>query len=120
MSQIPDKLYFKIGEVSRITKIKPYILRYWEKQFRIIKPTKSQGNQRVYTKKDVELILYIKELIDKEGYTLEGVKKKIRELARKKEKDCQLKLPFTEKYFINLLKDLRKDLCAIRDILCKD
>ncbi len=119
MGQIPDKLYFKIGEVSRITRIKPYILRYWEKTFRIIKPVKSQGNQRVYTKKDVEQILYIKELIEKEGYTLEGVKKKIREFTRKKGKDCQLQFPFTEKHYMNLLKDLRKELCAIRELLCK-
>ena len=120
MAQIPDKLYFKIGEVSRITDIKPHILRYWEKEFRIIKPLKSQGNQRVYSRKDVERILYIKELIEKEGYTLEGVKKKIRELSAKSQQDRQLRLPFDEKHLINFLKDLRKDLYKIRKILYKE
>jgi len=74
---IPDKLYFKIGEVSKITRVKPYVLRYWESEFKIISPLKSKSKQRVYRRKDVELILEIKRLLYDERYTLEGAKSKI-------------------------------------------
>ena len=79
MNQIPDKLYFKIGSVSGITGVKPHILRYWENELRIINPRKSGTNQRVYTRRDVKLILEIKRLLESEKYTLEGVKKRIME-----------------------------------------
>jgi DNA-binding transcriptional MerR regulator len=62
MTQIPDKLYFKIGEVASLTKVKPYVLRYWESEFKIISPRKSLTKQRVYNRRDIELILDIKRL----------------------------------------------------------
>ena len=70
MTQIPDKLYFKIGEVASLTKVKPYVLRYWESEFKIISPRKSLTKQRVYSRRDIELILDIKRLLYKEGFTL--------------------------------------------------
>ena len=60
---IPDKLFFAISEVSLITQVKPYILRYWEKQFKFLKPVRSIGGQRSYRKKDVEMVLLIKKLL---------------------------------------------------------
>jgi len=76
---IPDKLFYKIGEVSRIADIEPYVLRYWETEFPFLKPRKNKSGQRVYVKKDLELILQIKRLLYRERYTIEGVRKKFGE-----------------------------------------
>ena len=73
---IPDKLFYKIGEVSRIADIEPYVLRYWETEFPFLKPRKNKSGQRVYVKKDLELILEIKRLLYQERYTIEGVRKR--------------------------------------------
>ena len=73
---IADKLFYKIGEVSKIAEIEPYVLRYWETEFTFLKPRKNKSGQRVYTKKDLELILKIKELLYNERYTIEGVRKR--------------------------------------------
>lgn len=76
---IPDKLFYKIGEVSRIADIEPYVLRYWETEFLFLKPRKNKSGQRVYVKKDLELILEIKRLLYQERYTIEGVRKRFGE-----------------------------------------
>lgn len=72
----PDKLFYKIGEVSRIVGVEPYVLRYWETEIPFLKPRKNKSGQRVYIKRDVELLLKIKRLLYQERYTIEGVKKK--------------------------------------------
>lgn len=77
---IPDKIYFKIGEVARLTGVKPYVLRYWETEFKAVQPVKSRSRQRLYRKRDVELILKIKELLYAQRFTIEGARKRIREL----------------------------------------
>lgn len=117
---IPEKLYFKIGEVAEITKVKPYVLRYWENEFRIINPKKSLSKQRIYTRRDVELILEIKRLLYKEKYTLEGAKKRIKELRAelsKKKQGKQAAFPFKEMGHVKELKEIRKDLDSIRKLL---
>jgi DNA-binding transcriptional MerR regulator len=76
-SPIPDKLFYKIGEVSRIVGVEPYVLRYWETEFPFLKPRKAKSGQRVYIKKDVEFLLYIKRLLYQERYTIEGVRKRL-------------------------------------------
>ena len=73
--EIPNKLYFRIGDVSRIAGVKPYVLRYWETEFPAIGPKKSGSNHRLYRRKDVELILDIKRLLYQERYTIEGARK---------------------------------------------
>ncbi|MCR4286396.1 MAG: MerR family transcriptional regulator [Deltaproteobacteria bacterium] len=113
--QIPDKLYFKIGEVSKITKVMPYVLRYWESEFRIISPKKSLSRQRVYTKNDIELILEIKKLLYKEKFTLEGAKKRIKEFRDQKSK--QLDFPFSDTKYQSALKAIKKDLSSIKKML---
>lgn len=75
----PDKLFYKIGEVSRIAGVEPYVLRYWESEFQFLKPRKSKSGQRIYIKKDLELILRIKDMLYQERYTIEGVRKKFLE-----------------------------------------
>jgi DNA-binding transcriptional MerR regulator len=73
----PDKLFYKIGEVSRIVGVEPYVLRYWETEFSFLKPRKNKSGQRVYIKKDVELLLSIRKLLYQERYTIEGVRKRL-------------------------------------------
>ncbi|HZT68954.1 MAG TPA: MerR family transcriptional regulator [Terriglobia bacterium] len=72
---IPDKLYFRIGEVSRLAQTKPYVLRYWETEFPTLKPVKSSTGHRLYRKPDVEMVFEIKRLLYEEGFTIEGARK---------------------------------------------
>lgn len=83
--QIPDRLFFRIGDVAELLGIKPYVLRYWESEFPIIAPEKSNSGQRVYRKTDVETVLMIKHLLYEERYSIEGAKKRIRELRKEGE-----------------------------------
>jgi DNA-binding transcriptional MerR regulator len=76
---IPDKAYFRIGEVARILGVKPYVLRYWESEFKAIKPQKSRSQQRLYRRRDVELLVRIKKLLYEERFTIAGARRKLRE-----------------------------------------
>lgn len=78
--EIPDKLFFKIGEVSRLTDVKSHVLRYWESEFSMLNPPKNRASQRVYRKKDIETVLLIKTLLYNENYTISGARKRIREM----------------------------------------
>lgn len=82
---IPDRVYFRIGDVAEITGIKPYVLRFWEKEFEIISPVKNSSGQRVYRRSDVEAVLLIKRLLYSERFSIEGAKRRIRELRKHKE-----------------------------------
>jgi len=73
--EIPDKLYFRIGEVARLAGIKPYVLRFWETEFSTLKPKNSGTGQRLYRRKDVELVLEIKRLLYERRFTIEGARK---------------------------------------------
>lgn len=72
--EIPDKLYFRIGDVSRLAGIKPYVLRFWETEFPLLGPKKSRTGQRMYRRKDVELVLEIKRLLYEQRFTIEGAR----------------------------------------------
>ncbi|MBN1917231.1 MAG: MerR family transcriptional regulator [Verrucomicrobia bacterium] len=74
----PDKLYYSIGEVRALTDLEPYVLRYWESEFPQLKPKKNSGGQRAYQRKDIELILRIKELLYEQGYTIKGARALLR------------------------------------------
>ena len=82
MSTVPDKLYYRIGEVETITEIPAYVLRYWESEFKLLRPKKNPAGQRLYRKVDLELVLRIKSLLYEERLTLEGAKKRLRGEAR--------------------------------------
>jgi len=73
--RLGSKVFYKIGEVSQMTKLPAYVLRFWESQFPFLKPKKSRGNQRLYVRRDVETVLEIKRMLYEEGHTLEGVKR---------------------------------------------
>jgi len=87
-----ERLYYRIGEVSRITGLKPHVLRYWESEFKVIKPHKGGSLQRLYRRKDLDLILKIKKLLYEDGFTIAGAKKKIRDLERAENRQMKLRL----------------------------
>ncbi|RJP56409.1 MAG: MerR family transcriptional regulator [Deltaproteobacteria bacterium] len=114
---IPEKLYFKIKEVSEITGVEPYILRYWESEFNIINPSRTKSKQRLYRRKDLELILEIKKLLYEKQFTIAGAKKKLKESNLSEEKNFQ-PTPPNGKYK-TLLDDVKKELSIIKEFLSK-
>src|SRR5947207_2815008 len=74
---LPPKLYFRIGEVASLVGVEPHVLRYWEREFRSIRPTKSAKGQRVYSRRDVENLMRVRQLLYAEGFTIAGAKKKL-------------------------------------------
>jgi len=76
-----DKRYYRIGEVSKLTGVKPYVLRYWESEFRWMAPQKSKSKQRLYRKRDIDMILLIKKLLYEQRFTIAGARKKLRGLG---------------------------------------
>ncbi|HHH31863.1 MAG TPA: MerR family transcriptional regulator [Polyangiaceae bacterium] len=76
--QLPDKLYFRIGEVAEIVGVEPHVLRYWETEFRSVNPEKSRRGQRVYSRRDVDTLLRVKELLYGHRYTIAGARRKLR------------------------------------------
>src|SRR5438552_18574038 len=77
MTALPPKLYFRIGEVASLVGVEPHVLRYWEREFRTIRPTKSAKGQRVYSRRDVENLMRVRDLLYAEGFTIAGAKKKL-------------------------------------------
>jgi DNA-binding transcriptional MerR regulator len=78
---VSDKRYYRIGEVSKITGVKPYVLRYWESEFRWMAPQKSKSKQRLYRKRDIDVIQLIKKLLYEQRFTIAGARKKLREMG---------------------------------------
>ncbi len=115
MVKIPDKMFFRIGDVSQITGVKPYVLRYWESEFKLLKPIKNRAGQRVYRKKDVELILEIKKLLYEERFTISGAKKKILEQTRKTRKKVGHEQDSTQ--LSKVLRKVHKELSSIEEML---
>ena len=116
---IPDKLYFKIGEVAEIIGVKPYVLRYWETEFPEIAPGKSKTNQRLYKRKEVEKILSIRRLLYQEKFTINGARKKLKELEKGEKAEAkthQVNL-FQGSGDKDFLKKLRKELVGLLEAL---
>jgi len=90
MPVIPNKLYFRIGEVSKLVGVEPYVLRYWESEFQDIKPSKSKSGQRLSKRRDVEMLLKIKELLYEERYTINGARKRLKDVGKGDEKENPL------------------------------
>ncbi len=121
-AEIPDKLYFKIGEVARICGVEPYVLRYWETEFREIVPVKSRTNQRLYRRKDIETVLAIKQLLHQDGFTIDGARRKIKENHRQeKDQDVQMSLAFEGgAVSTKFLESIQKKLEGILKLLEKE
>jgi len=116
----PNKLYFRIGEVSRLAGIKPYVLRFWETEFPTIEPKKSGTGHRLYRRKDVELVLEIKRLLYDKRYTIEGARKFLEEKGQQDKRaepaaERTQSILFQES--IPGLEDLRRELREILDLL---
>jgi len=75
--KVPNKLFFKIGEVCEITDTQPYVLRYWESEFPALAPAKNSSGQRIYRRRDIDTVLRIKQLLYEEGFTIAGAKKRL-------------------------------------------
>jgi DNA-binding transcriptional MerR regulator len=112
--EIPDKFYFKIGEVSSLLGVKPYVVRFWETEFDLA-PAKNRSRHRVYKKHEVETLLEIRRLLYDERFTIEGAQKKLKE--RMKNKSKQLGLNLEDKKQKAVLQKVKKDLEKIREML---
>jgi len=111
---VPDKLYFRIGEVSRLCHLPAYVLRFWETEFPQLKPVKSSTGQRMYRRKDVENVLHIKQLLYEEGFTIAGARQHLR--AEVKTDKTQAPLPFPARSAGDL-KHIRQGLNEILTML---
>lgn len=111
---VPDKLYFRIGEVSRLCHLPAYVLRFWETEFPQLKPVKSTTGQRMYRRKDVENVLHIKRLLYEEGFTIAGARQHLR--AEVKADKTQAPLPFPAPAAANI-KHIRQGLNEILTML---
>src|ERR1700682_1946441 len=90
---IPDKLYFRIGEVATLCRLPAYVLRFWESEFPQLKPVKSSTGQRMYRRRDVESVLRIKQLLYEQGFTIVGARQQLRTEARTEKKQDPLPFP---------------------------
>jgi DNA-binding transcriptional MerR regulator len=117
--EIPDKLYFRIGEVSRVSGVKPHVLRYWETEFNGISPKKSGSGHRLYRRKDVELILEIKHLLYEERFTIEGARKFLQQKSKRIPAKTALATGQGELFghSDDAIDIIRKELTAILELL---
>ena len=107
---IPDKSYFRIGEVSRLLHVQPYVIRYWESEFKTVRPIRTKSDQRLYRHRDVEELMLIRKLLYKENFTINGARKQLRKMRNEDEssaKDGQEEI----------LAEVEKGLRQIRDLL---
>lgn len=118
--EIPDKLYFRIGEVAALTGIKPHVLRYWESEFRTFRPNKSTTHQRLYQRKDIELVLRLKDLLYQQGFTIAGARKALRQRLVREEPAPLLHPPHPSPPRHQQLEEIRRDLISLRDRLNKE
>jgi DNA-binding transcriptional MerR regulator len=124
---IPDKLFFRIGEVSQLVGVEPYVLRYWESEFPGLSPKKSNTGQRMFRRKDVELLLSIKHLLYDQKFTIEGARKALLEKAREernKPRELVAAAPARQEALFSsgdslpdILPDIRKELADILKLL---
>jgi DNA-binding transcriptional MerR regulator len=120
-SDIPDKLYFRIGEVARLCEVPAYVLRFWESEFPQLRPNKGGTGQRLYRRRDVEMALRVKSLLKEEGYTIPGARAVLKSEFRQKEPQLSLlgdtvPIPKSE---AKQLRTLRRELEAVAAILAK-
>ncbi len=112
---IPDRLYFRIGEVSELLHLPPYVLRFWEAEFPQLKPTKSNTGQRMYRRREVELAVRIRTLLYEEGFTIPGARERLK--AEGKPAKNQSALPFPMAQDRNGLKRVRQELQELLTML---
>lgn len=109
--EIPERLYFRIGEVATLCQLPAYVLRFWETEFPQLKPIKSSTGQRMYRRKDVEGVLRIKKLLYEEGFTIAGARQHLRGEGKSDKKQSALPFP------VHAVSDLKPIRQGLRDIL---
>jgi DNA-binding transcriptional MerR regulator len=114
--RIAKKVYYSIGEVCDLTGLKPHVLRYWETQFEVLRPTKNRAGNRIYRSKDVELILLVKNLLYEQKYTIEGADNKLTEMRA----DGELEDGRQEILTPEFLETMKAELNDLRNILTPD
>ena len=125
MSKIPDRLFFRIGDVADLADVEPYVLRFWETEFSQLSPKKTSSGQRQYRRKDVEIALEIKRLLYGEGYTIAGARRVLRDRSSQKRRSTPMReqpaLPFAPKSVADpvALFGIRQDLNDILALLTK-
>jgi DNA-binding transcriptional MerR regulator len=117
--EIPDKLYFKIGEVSELLGVEPYVLRYWETEFAVLSPKKSGTGHRLYRRKDVELLLRIKHLLYEKRFTIEGARQTLQAESRAPKPRPVPKRVQQELFAEDPLPDIRRELSDILELMKK-
>jgi DNA-binding transcriptional MerR regulator len=113
------KLYYSISEVSDLVGVKPHVLRYWETQFKMLRPKKGRGGARMYRKRDVEALFEIRGLLYDQRFTIAGARRRILDERSNDEKD-QIEFPFTKLDREEMLRALRKDMEGLLGILRED
>ncbi len=108
-----EKFYHSISEVAEMTGIKPYVLRFWEKEFTLLRPKKNKAGNRCYRKRDIELINQIKHLLYEEGYTIEGAKSKLKNLRQNDLGPMLAEKMRLEKF----LAEIKKEISALLEVL---
>ncbi len=119
-AEIPEKLYFRIGEVSQLVGVPQYVLRFWETEFPALSPKKARGGHRLYRRKDVELLLEVKRLLYEKRYTIEGARKFLRSATGRAKRRTAPKNRQAELFPTAApaeLENIRKELAAILEIL---
>ena len=108
------RLYWSISEVGEMTGVQPHVLRYWETEFPTLKPKKNRSGNRQYREKDIELILGIRQLLHKDGYTIKGARQRLAETRKVRDLVDQLEIPFGYASQRQLLREIRDGLTRIR------
>jgi DNA-binding transcriptional MerR regulator len=114
--ELPVKLYYRIGEVSEIVGVEPHVLRYWETEFRSIRPQKSRKGQRIYSRRDVDKLLKVKDLLYSHGFTIAGARKRLREGGAEPETQAAVPAPEAPRPGAQLrtaLGEIRRDIVAL-------
>ena len=113
---LPDKLYYKIGEVAGVLGVRTSVLRFWETEFSFLKPEKSSSGQRKYSRSEVDLIRQVKHLLYEEKFTIRGVNKQLSTKRKQSEIRAQVSQA-PDDATLNIVKEIRQDLRALRDLL---
>jgi len=115
---IPDRMYFRIGDVAEIAGVQPYVLRFWEKEFDFLAPIKNSAGQRLYRKGDVESVLLIKRLLYLERYSIEGAKKRIKEMRKQGGlSEAKKERATLDDHKIDCIQQVKEDLRSLIDLV---
>jgi DNA-binding transcriptional MerR regulator len=110
---IPERLYFRIGEVARLCRLPAYVLRFWETEFSQLKPIKSSTGQRMYRRKDVESVLRIKKLLYEEGFTIAGARQHLRAETKSDKKQTPLPFPSAPPANLNPIRQGLREILSL-------